>query len=128
MNKRKEKAKYLWHMLREIEDAEIFGKRRHHLRCFFKLQAARQFGYPKKPCLADFYPLRNRGGWLICSKLDDDGCGWRFMFSKGHVPEEDCHRVFSAYDGGPGRPYAKRAHVKHNKYSTLVYQRIGWDI
>ena len=95
-----------------------------------KLSAAHEHGFPEKPTLANYYPLRQRDAWLITVKQYGDMGDSRTLVAlqKGEIDEEDILSSFPEHYGGPGQRYTSAPSWDYNGHSTIVYQSCGWDV
>lgn len=72
-----------------------------------------------------------RNGSKQFSPYDPAGVDW-WLFKAGDVPENDNEIIermglYRRYQG-PGRPFARRGHVRRVGKRVLVTQCHGWDI
>lgn len=125
---RNEKAKRLRELRRMIQAGKLDKESRSQLRRVMLHYAACDFGYPEKDKLADFYPLERRGEWLVAYSGDEDDNGFRYAWRKGLATKDEVSLEFPEFHGGPGGRYVSFPSVQFNGYSTLVIQRVGWDI
>lgn len=129
MNKRKQKADYIRKFRSDIWDEyiKLSSETRRRLRGVIKGSAASEFGNPKKPTLADYYPLKKHQACLSVTNYDGE-CGRNVYLFKGQLDEDDVLPLFPPRYGGPGAFFADNPHWEFNGFSTLVTQRVGRDI